>query len=416
MRIVVAGGGVVGLWIAMELAAAGAEVVVADRGTPAGVAAPVSAGWVVPLLSAPLSGPGVLLRAAERLARGRASFAVRPALSPALPRWALAFLRSGSARAHRDGSRALLELGVPAVAGFEKLCRTHPFELHRTGLLIAARSPHGVAEAAELVEDARAAGYTGPVTTLDGARARALEPALGERVAGAVHAGDELHVRPEQLLDALATAAGERGVEIRRDAPVLGVERSGHGRWRVATARGALEADRVVITAGVWSADLLAGLGVPVPLLPGAGYSLTSAGTGTRPRHALKLLEDNVAISPFDGEVRVAGMFELAAGPRPPVPRRMRHVVRMALPYLRDWRPSRARVGYGLRPATPDSLPLIGPVPGREGVYAATGHGMLGLTLAPGTAEHLAPLVLGGPVPPVLEPFSLTRRSAARRG
>ncbi|MDP4511190.1 NAD(P)/FAD-dependent oxidoreductase [Nonomuraea turcica] len=414
MRVVVAGGGVVGLWTAAELAAAGAEVVVADHGPQAGAAGPASAGWVVPVLSAPLSGPGVLLRSLVSLARGRASFAVRPALSPGLPRWALGFLRSGTARAHRAGLRALLELGLSAVPGFEALCRAHPFELHRTGLLIAARTRRGVEEAQTLVEEARAAGYPGAAKTFDGPQARALEPALGERVAGAVHAGEDLHVRPELMLDALARAAHERGAEIRRGAPVLGVERTGHGRWRVVTALETIEADRVVIAAGIWSVSLLAGLGVRVPLLPAGGYSLTSAGSGTPPRHALKLIEDNVAITPFHGGVRVAGMFELAAGPRPPVERRMGHVLRMALPYLRDWRPSAARVTYGLRPATPDSLPLIGPVPGHDGVYAATGHGTLGLTLAPGTAAHLAPLVLAGRPARVLEPFSLTRWAARR--
>ncbi|MGW4802445.1 NAD(P)/FAD-dependent oxidoreductase, partial [Nonomuraea sp. NPDC004297] len=324
-------------------------------------------GWVVPVLSAPLSGPGVLSRSVLGLLRGQGSFAIRPAPTPALPRWMTGFLRSGTAAGHREGLKALLELGLSGVAGFEALRRTSPFELHRTGLLIAARTRHGAREAAELAEQARAAGYPGPVKTLDGAELRALEPALGPGVAGGVHATDDVHVRPEQVLDALTRVAEERGVDVRRGVAVLGVERSGHGRWNVVTGGGVLEADRVVIAAGVWSAALLAGLGVRVPLLPGGGYSLTARGTGTAPRHALKLIEANVAISPFEDGVRVSGMFELAAGPRPPAPRRMRHVLRTALPYLRDWRPpglSANDVRHGLRPATPDSLPLIGPVPG----------------------------------------------------
>ncbi|MGP3959682.1 NAD(P)/FAD-dependent oxidoreductase [Nonomuraea sp. 3N208] len=78
------------------------------------------------------------------------------------------------------------------------------------------------------------------------------------------------------------------------------------------------------------------------------------------------------------------------------------------------WAEAKRSSPGGLRPATPDSLPLIGPVPGHDGVYAATGHGTLGLTLAPGTAEHLAPLVLAGRPVRILEPFSLTRWAARR--
>jgi glycine/D-amino acid oxidase-like deaminating enzyme len=161
---------------------------------------------------------------------------------------------------------------------------------------------------------------------------------------------------------------------------------------------------------GVPSAALLRDLGVRVPLLSGKGYSVTARGTGTAPVHPMKLLEANLACSPFDDGVRLSGMFELGGRGEGVRSRALGRIQAGAARYLRDWRPAETGLRIaGLRPATPDSLPVIGAVPGRDGVFVATGHGTLGLTLAPATAAALAPLVLHGEVAPALAPFAVSR-------
>jgi D-amino-acid dehydrogenase len=193
---------------------------------------------------------------------------------------------------------------------------------------------------------------------------------------------------------------------------VRGVERDGAG-WTVATTSGPVLADRVVLAAGVDSAVLLRQLGVRVPLLPGTGYSVTASGTGTAPAHPLKLLEANIACSPFDGGLRLSGMFELGARGHHVRARALRRIRAGAGSYLRDWQPVEAGVAIaGMRPVTPDSLPLIGAVPGSDGVFTAAGHGTLGLTLAPATAAALVPQVLHGASAPELAPFAVERFTA----
>jgi D-amino-acid dehydrogenase len=114
--------------------------------------------------------------------------------------------------------------------------------------------------------------------------------------------------------------------------------------------------------------------------------------------------------------VRLAGTLELGSRSAGLALRRIEALDRSAARYLRDWRPGSARADWaGNRPLTPDGLPIIGTVSGHDGLSVATGHGMLGVTLAPATAELLAPLVLRGERHPELEPFRLERFAAHGR-
>jgi len=137
---------------------------------------------------------------------------------------------------------------------------------------------------------------------------------------------------------------------------------------------------------------------------------VTAVGWGTPPEHPLKLTEAQVVVAPFEDGVRVSGTFDLSGVNPSQSRRRTKAVIRAAAPYLRDWRPERPRLEWvGLRPATPDSLPLIGSVPGFDGLYLATGHGMLGMTHAPATAKALVPLILEDVLASELEPFRVDR-------
>ena len=183
---------------------------------------------------------------------------------------------------------------------------------------------------------------------------------------------------------------------------------------RVDTQPGPETADRVVLAAGPGSPTLLTALGVRVPMVGARGYSLTVGDSTTRPRHAVYLAEAKVGISSYVDSVRIAGVFEL--GRRKSDLDRKRFC---APCWSRSSRTSRAGTRSqerpllewaGLRPMTSDGLPLVGRSPAMSNVFLATGHGMLGVTLAPATAAALAPLVLDGVEAPELAPFSPSRR------
>ncbi|HEV2812614.1 MAG TPA: FAD-dependent oxidoreductase, partial [Solirubrobacteraceae bacterium] len=242
----------------------------------------------------------------------------------------------------------------------------------------------------------------------------------GEAVACGLLARRERHVRPETLTAGLVDDLARRGariaegVAVERIAPAA---RPGAG-WRIETRDGALDADRVVVAAGVWSAELLRGCGVRVPLEAAKGYSVTAPGPDPLPRRPLYLTEAKTGASPFaDGSLRLAGTLELAGIDLGLNARRVAAVARAASGYLRDWAPGEARRDWcGLRPLPPDGLPVVGEA--RPGLFVATGHAMLGVTLAPATGEALAPAVLGEAHAPALGGLSPARfdRNARTNG
>jgi D-amino-acid dehydrogenase len=415
-RVAVVGAGVVGLACAWELRRRGAEVVVIERGTVGGGVSRGNTGWVSPSLTYPLPAPGMVREGLRQLVTGGEAFVLRPSLDPAFVRWLWSFRRSCSPARFDTGVRALLGLNRRTLELFDAYRDAGvAFEMHTAGLVVAARTPGGLDLYRRIFRRLRELGYEGgAIDELDAAAAASLEPALDrEHVAAGLHARVDRFVRPEELTAGLADQLRAGGVEVREGSELRRLERR-DGGWALETAPGEpVAADRVVIAAGLPTAPLLRRLGVRVPLLGARGYSVTVAGRGTPPRHALYLAEAKLGLSPFDGGVRVAGVFELGARNADVAPGVGERLLAAARPYLGGWQPDPdgpVEAWAGLRPATPDGLPLIGALPGLDGVFLATGHGMLGVTLAPATADLLAPLVLDGRAAPELAPFDPARR------
>ena len=147
-----------------------------------------------------------------------------------------------------------------------------------------------------------------------------------------------------------------------------------------------------------------------LPIAAAKGYSRTYAPGPTAPRRALYLEGPKVAISVFDGGVRVSGTLELGARGLALSPRRLAAITGAAQQALPGWEmPERPRDWAGMRSLSPDGLPLIGPVPGLDGVHLATGHATLGITLAPATGELLRKLLLDGERDELLSAFDPAR-------
>ena len=414
MRVVVVGGGVVGLACAWELRRAGADVLVLERGTVGGGVSQGNTGWVCPSFTYPLPAPGMVREGLRQLVTGGEAFVLRPRLDPAFVRWLWSFRRNCSEARFERGVRALLALNRRTLELFDAYRDAGVrFEMHSAGLVLAARTPKGLDTYRAIFDRLRGLGFDGAIEELDAAALAELEPALDPAgIAGGLYATVDRFVRPEQLTAGLAASLRADGIEVRERSALTGVART-NGALAVETDAGREEADRVVVSAGLSTAPLLRELGARVPLVGARGYSVTVPGRGEPPRHALYLAEAKLGLSPFEGGVRIAGVFELGARDtraRSDVGERLHAAAR---PYLTGWTPESddpVEAWAGLRPATPDGLPLIGALPGLDGAYVASGHGMLGVTLAPATAALLAPLVLEGRAAPELAPFDPGRR------
>ena len=395
MRVAVVGGGVVGLSCAFALRRSGADVAVYERGRVGEGCSRGNTGWICPGLSAPLPAPGVMGGALRGMFHRDSPLLISPLLGPSFLRWSWGFWRACSPQRYRAGLEATVALTKSAFADYDDLREAGvEFEMHSTGMLVAALTEPGLAEFAAMLTEAEEAGYEGPVCVVSGDEARELDPALSEAVIGGVHAPNERYVRPESVSNGLAAWLRANGVKVEESASVDDLDD--------------LDADAVIVAAGAWSGELLGDDAFPMEAAK--GYSITAKSSGTLPTHALYLSEGKVGTSTFGESLRIAGIFDLTGIDETLKRKRIDTIVRSSATFLKDWEPEEIELEWaGLRPYPSDGLPVIGPVPGREGLYVATGHGRMGITLGPITGKLLAQVVLEGASPRELEPFRIER-------
>jgi D-amino-acid dehydrogenase len=285
------------------------------------------------------------------------------------------------------------------------------FEMHHEGELHVYVDPAELRRAAADLGRHERAGFQ--ALELRGDEARALVPELSDAVIGAIRFPDQRHVRPASLVAALVDRLRTLGAGW-LDGPATGGRSLPAGGFEVRGGFGVARADAVVIAAGAWSSNVARLFGVRLPIRPGKGYSVDYVPASVALRIPLMLSEAHCVMTPLDGALRVAGTMELGGLDERISATRVRALQRAPGRYLRGWDPaaSSAAPTAGLRPMAPDGLPIIGRLSGFEGLYVATGHAMLGLTLAPRTASLLAGLIVDGADPDVLRPFSPRRFGA----
>ena len=391
--VLVIGGGVVGVCSAHYLSRAGFQVTLLEKGDVCAGSSYGNGGLVVPSHCIPLAVPGVWLKGLKWMWDPESPFYIKPRLDPKLAAWLWRF-RAACTEAHvRRAVPLLRELSYASLALFGELAATPglDFGYRQDGALGVYRTEPGW-EAA--VRDASRLGQAGVATKiLDGAGARELEPSLLPGVVGAVLFPDDAHMIPDRFVRGLARLAETGGVRVQTDTEVLGFRTRGRRIVAVETTRGDVEADDVVLAAGSWSPGLGRALGLDLPIQPAKGYSVTYARPADGPRIPLMLGEAKAGVTPMGEMLRFAGTLELAGLDFSINRRRVNAIVRSAGQYVRGVdRLRMLEIWRGLRPCTPDGLPLLGRSERIENLVLATGHAMIGVSLGPVTGKLVAQL------------------------
>ena len=403
MKVLVLGGGVIGVSVAYYLARAGHEVELVDRQSGAALETSFgNAGEVSPGYSAPWAGPGVPLKAIKWMLMQHSPLVIWPMLDPAMWRWGAMMLANCTAKAYalnksrmvpiaeysRDCLKALrAETGIrydDRAQGTLQLFRTQK-QLDAIGGDVAILRQYGV-----------------PFEVLDRAGFCKVEPALKltqEKFVGALRLPGDETGDCFKFTCRLADMAAGLGVKFRWNTRIQSLQVGGGAVTGVFTDAGLLTADRVVVALGSHSAGLLAPVGVRIPVYPVKGYSITVPITDAQYAPESTIMDEThkVAVTRLGDRIRVGGTAELAGyslNLREARRATLNHVVSDLFPRGGDV--SQATFWCGLRPMTPDGAPIIGKTP-VDKLLLATGHGTLGWTMAAGTGRVIADIVSGKP-------------------
>lgn len=405
--IAVIGGGVIGCAAAVWLIADGHHVTVFERAPDERPASAGNAGLIALPEITPLARPGIISSVPGWLIDPLGPLTLRARDLPSLLPFLMAFLSASGPDRIKASTAAIALLMRSAVADHEELARRGGLSGHmrRTGALHIIDGDSAYRNAR--VEWSARMRHGVEVNEISIDEAREMVPALTGRFTNALFVpGYWMVSSPLAILDALRqrilTAGGISNgdvVALRRDKRDVSV----------ITAEGAdLPFDRVIVAAGVWSREIVRGLGHKVRLEAERGYNTTFPGNPVDLPLPLVFAQHGIAASPLSDGLRIGGAVELASPEAPPNYARasaMRDVVRRYIPRIPE---SGGATWMGRRPATPDSLPVIGADPSDPRILYAFGHGHLGLTLSAVTARHVAALV-GGHRDPSLAPFGIER-------
>ncbi len=400
-RIVVLGGGIVGVTSAFYLARSGHQVTLIERQSGAGLETSfANGGLVTPSMSDPWAAPGIPGLLLKWLGREGSPFLVRLGAIPGLMSWGLQFLGQCNADSWRKNTETTLRLCTYSHYCLKDLVRETGvnYDSNQSGTLHLFRDELSMAKTRQSAELVGMLGVRSRV--LNAAGCAELEPSLSsqlDRISGGIHyPGDEAG-DAHKFTQNLARICESIGVTFRYGEAVERIEIKSGAVSAVITDAGRVPADVCLVALGNASTSLLRPHGIELPIYPVKGYSVTYPIDGWNGAPVVPFVDDarKIGIVRFGDRVRVAGTAEFTGDDKSLNQKRINNLERYFLDLFPNYPdPSKGQGWAGLRPTTPDGIPYLGetPVPG---LYLNTGHGHLGWTMSCGSAKAVCDVITG---------------------
>lgn len=395
-RVVIVGGGVIGLSVASECARRGHRVTVIEPAPAKRGASLGNAGMVVPSHFIPLAAPGMVALGLKWMWSPESPFYIQPRLDLNLITWAWRFWRA-STKAHVQRCAPLLrDLHLASRASYAQLAESYDFGLVKNGLLMLCKSQHTLDEEASVAARAGDLGIEAKV--LSEGQVAELDPSITMDITGGVHYPHDCHLKPERYVAMLEQQIRTAGGELLYDTQVTGFKKHSRHLNAAITTKGEIEADDVVLSSGVWSATIAQELGLRVPMQAGRGYSVTLPDPVQMPQLCSILTEARVAVTPMGKTLRFGGTMEITCWDAPLQQRRVEGILKAAQEYFPQFERRHfdgIEPWHGLRPCSPDGMPYLGRTQAYDNLVIATGHAMMGLSLAPVTGQIVGQIIDG---------------------
>jgi D-amino-acid dehydrogenase len=409
-KLIVIGAGIVGLSCALSAQRRGWQVTLIDRNFEGDRASHGNAGGIAVTECIPLSLAGLGLQPLKWLLDPLGPLAIRASHAPRLLPWFLALRKVAEPDNYQRIAKALAAINDRCLTDFEGLLAETGMSavLHKRGALTVYETQAAFRKDQAEWNLKRSLGVHW--RTVDRAEINALEPGLAPVFSIGVMLEDWAHIDdPAALVTAVRQRVQALGATLRRgDVAAVSVG-SGHGPSATLTDGSVVTGDNVLVAAGAWSARLARSVGDAVLLESERGYNTTLPFSAARLNREVIFAERRFVATPLSIGLRIGGAAEFAGLESPPNFARSGALLQLARRFIPNLDERDATQWMGHRPATPDSLPVIGASPLSPNLLYAFGHGHLGLTQSATTGELIADLLSGAPPPIDLQAYSVAR-------
>ena len=410
-KVVIIGGGIMGVCSAYFLHKEGYEVTIIDKSNFSSGASFVNAGYITPSHIISLAAPGIITKGLKWMFNPASPFYVKPRLDKDFLRWAWAFKRSATKKKVEQSIPVIKDINILSRELYIAMKSSGDLDFHyeHKGLLMAYKHDKAGEQEWEVGKKAIQLGLK--VENLTAKEVEALEPKANLNIKGAVYFHSDAHMTPGSFMKNMLSYLRENGVTILAEEEVKDIIISNNSIKKVVTNKQEITADEFVMAAGSWSPIISKKLGIKMLLQPGKGYRINVA-QETNITIPAVLLEAKVAVTPMDGFTRFSGTMEIDKINHKINPIRVNAIANSASKYYHGLQIStqdKEAAQCGLRPVTPDGLPYIGKTSQYNNLTFATGHAMMGWSLGPATGKLVSEIVSDKKASLDLNPFHVQR-------
>ena len=408
--VLVIGGGVIGVCSAYFLAQQGAQVMLIEKDEIASGCSYGNGGLIVPSHAVPLASPGALGDGLRWLFDSESPFYIKLRMDAELIRWLTRFVWASREGHMLKSLPVLRDLLFASRALYEELAKTVGFDFgfEGKGSLLVCLTKQALEK--ERRETRLFEEFKIPVSMVNRDEALELEPALLPSIVGGVYYPRDGRIDPRRFVVGLAEKAQGLGAQLHTKTEAIGFESNSGRVTKVHTTRGEFTAGQIILASGSWSPQVARALRARIPIQPAKGYSITVENPTVTPRLPLLFSEARVVINPLGHALRIAGTLEFAGLDFSFNPRRVATMRNASSEYLPGLAEAKViEIWRGLRPCTPDGLPIVSRAKKLENVIVAAGHAMLGMSLGPITGKLVSQLARGESTQLDLTPLSAER-------
>ena len=410
-KVVIIGGGIMGVCSAYFLKKEGHEVTLIDKSNFSSGASYVNAGYITPSHIISLAAPGIITKGLKWMFNPASPFYVKPRLDKDFLQWAWAFKRSSTKQKVAQSIPVIKDINILSRELYVAMKSSRDLDFHydHKGLLMAYKHDKAGEQEWEVGKKAIKLGLK--VENLTAKEVEVLEPKANLNIKGAVYFHSDAHMTPGGFMKNMLSYLKENGVAILAGEEVKDIVVSNKSITKLITDKREILADEFVMAAGSWSPLISKKLGIKMLLQPGKGYriNVTQETNITIPA---VLLEAKVAVTPMNGFTRFSGTMEIDKINHKINPIRVNAIANSASEYYHGLQIStqdKEAAQCGLRPVTPDGLPYIGRTSQYKNLTFATGHAMMGWSLGPATGKLVSEIISDQKPSLDLKPFNVQR-------